>query len=130
MAQAPRPGVGKRADAAAQAQKVMTITVKRPIHHEGRQVDETHTVAPGNLPMRERIICRKATGLPLSAFWAEDRIDVDSLVVLWWLARRMNGEATLTFDAAADEWPTDLDVENELEITVDDPDAEADDPEA
>lgn len=130
MATAPRPGVGARNDAVTAAQTVMTITIKRPIFHDGRPVAETHTIAPGNLPMRERLICRKATGLPLSAFWAEDRIDLDSLVVLWWLARRLNGEATLTFDQAAADWPNDLDPETDLDISIDTPGEDTDDPEA
>lgn len=129
MATAPRPGVSGRATQQTADQTVMTITIKRPIYHDQRLVADTHTIAPGNLPMRERVICRKATGLPLAAFWAEDRIDVDSLMVLWWLARRMNGESTLTFDQAADQWPTDLDGD-EIDVTTNDPDPEADDPEA
>jgi hypothetical protein len=129
MAQAPRPGVSTREDQLEADQTVMTIRINRPIFHGDRQVAESHTIAPGNVPMRERIICRKATGLPLAAFWAEDLIDIDSLMVLWWLARRLNGEATLTFDQAAEQWPGDLSAD-ELDVTMGEPDAEADDPEA
>jgi len=46
------------------------------------------------------------------------------------MARRMNGEATLTFDQAIADWPDDLDIETELEIYEGEPDDEADDPEA
>lgn len=129
MAKAPRPGVSARKEQQDAESQVMTITITRPIFHGARQVEQSHTIAPGNVPMRERIICRKATGLPLAAFWVEDRIDVDSLMVLWWLARRLNGEATLTFDQAAEQWPTDLDAD-EIDVTVAEPDPEADDPEA
>ena len=129
MAAAPRPGVAKREAQTEADQQVMTLTIKRPIFHGDRQVDESHTIALGLLPMRERIICRKATGLPFSAFWAEDRIDLDSLVVLWWLARRMNGEATLTFDQAADQFPTDLSAD-EIDVQVGEPGEDAYDPEA
>ena len=94
-------------------------------------VENADNAMAANLPMRERIICRKATGLPLTAFWAsEEQIDLDSIVVLWWMARRMNGEATLTFDQAIADWPDDLDIETELEIYEGEPDDEADDPEA
>lgn len=131
MAQAPRPGVSARADDVAAAQQVITLTIHRPIHTaDGRLVDETHRLAINNIPIRERVICRKATGLPLAAYWSgEDRIDLDSVVVLWWIARRMNGEATLTFDQAADQFPLDLGID-EIDMAIDAPDAEDDDPEA
>lgn len=130
MAKAPRPGVSTRADELEAAQTVMTLVVKRPITTEsGRLIPERHAIAINNVPMRERIICRKATGLPLAAFWAEDRIDVDSIMVLWWMARRLNGEAALTFDQAAEQWPMDLS-EDDLDIELDEPDDEDDSPEA
>ena len=40
----------------------------------------------------------KDTGLPLEAFTeGETAMGMDSIVVLWWLARRMNGEALLPY---------------------------------
>lgn len=129
MAAAPRPGVSKREAQTEADQQVMTITIKRPIRHGDRLVAESHRIAPGLVSMRERMICRKATGLPFEAFWVEDRIGLDSLMVLWWLARRANGEATLTYDQAADEFPVDLQAD-ELDVSMDVPDDEADDPEA
>lgn len=131
MAKAPRPGASDRADELETAQQVITITIKRPIHTaDGRLVDPTHTLAINNIPIRERVICRKATGLPMAAYWSgEDRIDLDSVVVLWWLARRMNGEITLTWDQACEQFPLDLGLD-EIEMEIDAPDDEADDPEA
>lgn len=131
MATAPRPGVSKRAEELAESQQLITIEIRRDLTHQGRPIERVHRIGIANLPMRERIICRKATGLPLTAFWAsEEQIDLDSIVVLWWMARRMNGEATLTFDQAIADWPDDLDIETELEIYEGEPDDEADDPEA
>lgn len=131
MAQAPRPGVSARADELEAAQQVITITIKRPITTaDGRLVDESHTLAINNIPIRERVICRKATGLPMAAYWSgEDRIDLDSVVVLWWIARRMNGEATLTWDQACEQFPLDLGID-EIDMDMSGPDDEADDPEA
>lgn len=130
MAKAPRPGVSKREDELEAAQQVMTLTIKRPIvNDKGRTIPETHRIAINNIPMRERIICRKATGLPLAAFWSEDRIDLDSIMVLWWMARRLEGEAALTFDQAAGQWPMDLE-EGDLDIELGEPDDEDDSPEA
>lgn len=133
MATAPRPGVTTREQQLAEAQTLITIKILRPLTTaKGRLIPDTHRIGIMNIPLRERLICRKATGLPISAFWAgEDAVDLDSLVVLWWMARRLAGEVTLTVDQAADEWPDDLDVSTELEVTVDGPDSddEVDDPE-
>lgn len=129
-AKAPRPGATERAEATAAATKTLVITIKRPIvvgkNQNRRELPEVHTLAPSLIPMRERIICRKATGLPFSAFWSEDRVDIDSMVVLWWMARRAHGEVTLTFDDAAEQWPADLDPD-ELDFTVDDGEGDEDD---
>lgn len=131
MAKAPRPGVSTREAELDEAQQIMQLKVLRPIvTKSGRTIPETHSIGINNIPMRERIICRKATGLPLAAFWSEDRIDVDSIMVLWWMARRLNGEAALTFDQAAEDWPLDL-TEDELDIELGEPtDEDGDDPEA
>lgn len=134
-AQAPRPkkgGYEAAAEADAAAQQILTITITREVTvgKHGRVLPESHTLAVGIMPMRERIICRKATGLPFEAYWSTaDAIAIDSVMVLWWLARRANGEATLTFDAAAAEWPADL-LPEEIDVDVNEPDPEADDPEA
>lgn len=135
MARAPRPGVSRREEERDESQQMVTITIKRDLvtGKDKRIIPQSYDIAIGNVPMRERIICRKATGLPLTAFWAEDRIDIDSVMVLWWMARRLNGEATLTFDQAAADWPEDLDLESELDLEMDDgedsEDAEDDSPE-
>ena len=134
MAKAPRPGVSKREGELTEAQQIMNLKVLRPIAtSSGRIIPESHSIGINNIPMRERIICRKATGLPLAAFWSEDRIDIDSIMVLWWMARRLNGEAALTFEQAAEDWPLDLS-EDELDIDLGDPDdptdQDGDDPES
>ena len=119
MATAPTPGVGARTEANA-SKLVLTITVHRPIMHAGRQIPDSHEIAPALIPIRERTICRKATGLPPAAYYgSEDAMDIDSMAVLWWLARRANGEATLTWQQAEAEWPLDL-TPDELAVEVDD----------
>lgn len=96
MASAPTPGVSRRAEAIDAAKQIMRITIR----------GETRDVAIGNLPMRIKNRVRKqCDGLPLSAFWAgEAVIDEDSLKVLWWVARMVNGENALTLQAVDDEW--------------------------
>lgn len=119
MATAPTPGVGRRQEETADDQIVLTITVKRPIKtRKGRLVPETHTIVPALIPIREQTICRKATGLPPTAFFDEHAIAMDSLFIMWWMARRLSGDAWLTYSQAEKEWPLDLDAEEELEVEI------------
>jgi hypothetical protein len=86
------------------ARQIMTITIAG---------FPTVTLAPNNIPMSEKLIVRKATGLPFEAFLAdEDKIGADSVAVMWWLARRANGEPMLTWKQASEDWPTDLKAED------------------
>lgn len=125
MAKAPTPGVGKRAAATSAAQRTMTITVR----------EESHTIAPFNLTLDERLAVRKATGMPFEAFMGEiepagaTKVGLDTIQILWWLARRSSGESGLTFDTAMNQWPDDLEF-TEFAVVLNEPDAEADDPEA
>lgn len=119
MAQAPRPGVGARNAAADAAQKVMTITLR----------GESKRLAIGNVPISERLVVRKATGLPFEAFLGDDKIGLDSIMVLWWLARRGEGETFLTLEQASADFPADLE-SDDLNVEIDEPDPKADDPEA
>jgi hypothetical protein len=118
MAEAPRPGIGRRTRAAEEAQKVLTITLR----------GEAFQLAIGSLPIREKLAVRAQTGMPIEAFVGkEDRIGEDSIVVLWWLARRAAGEPTLSFETASGDWPSDLGIED-VSFSVDSPNG--DDPEA
>lgn len=122
MATAPKPGVGKRKEAAVAAQSMLNITY----------AGEQYTLAWQNVPMGERLAVRKATGMPLEALTNQlsatgvNQIGEDSLCVLWWLMRRAAGELTLDFDEALATW--DVTKVDDLTVTVDD-DAKGDDPE-
>ena len=95
-----------------------------------RTLPETHTLAVNLLTVADKLAVRKATGLPFEAFWGESSIGEDSLVVLWWLARRKSGgEALLSFADASTQWPSGLDADD-FELSVGPADPEADDPEA
>lgn len=119
MAQAPRPGVSRRDEETKAAQAVMALRIK----------DETRTLAIGSIPLQERLICRRVTGLPVNAFIGQNQFDIDSLQVIWWLAGRAAGDPFLTLDKVVDEWPDDL-TPDDFELSVDEPDDGADDPEA
>lgn len=121
MAKAPRPGVGKRADEVKAAKVV----------HKLRIGDETRTIALMNVPMKERLIVRKATGFPLESFLAGE-IGIDSLMVIWWLAGRAAGDPFLTLEQVEREWPEEFDEGSFelLEVTADDPDEDGDDPQS
>lgn len=118
MAEAPTPGVSRRREQREAAQQIMVLTIK----------GEEFRLAVGNLPMNEKLVLRRATGLPIEAFVGNRySIGEDSVIVLWWLARRAGGEATLSFGDAVAQWPVGLTGED-FEIEVEDP--EGDDPEA
>lgn len=109
MASAPTPGgpgTSSNEEAVDMARKIMRMTVK----------DESRTLALGNIPTKERIVVRQATGLPIEAFVGDgNKIGEDSLIVMWWLAGRAAGNAFLTFEQADAAWPRPL---TEGDITV------------
>lgn len=81
---------------------------------------------PAQLPIGEKFAVRTATGIPYGQYFVS--FDEDSLCVLWWLARRHNGESRLAWPQHLAEWPEDLTAEDlELEEVTDD-DAATDDP--
>ncbi len=106
MANAPTPG-SRAADEAVRL--FLRIRIK----------DRTLDLVP-TLTMKERFVVRAATGgLPLEAFLpqqTEREFGEDSLFVLWWVARRQNGEPNLAFAQADTEWPNDLD-EGDVDVT-------------
>lgn len=120
MATAPRPGTGRRRQATQQAQRVLRITVS----------GETYAFCPDNIPFAEQIAVRKACGgLPFSAFWGgELTVGVDSLQIMFWLARRASGEPNLQLQTILDEWPDTLDPAD-FEVVLEEPDETDDDPE-
>ena len=125
MATAPAPGAGKRAEAIESARRLMTITVRG---------HDPVTIAPGNVPFKERLLVRKATGLPYDAFMGDgDRIGLDSVQVLWWLGRRAAGEVLLTLNHALADFELlgDLDEldEDAVQVDISDWTGDASDPE-
>lgn len=114
MAKAPKPGSagttsGK--EKAREARRSLRLTIK----------GETREFCPGAMTLQERLVVRKATGLPLEAFLGGTSFGVDSLMVVWWLAARQAGEAGLTLKRVEEAWPDELE-EGDVEFEEVDPD--------
>lgn len=113
MPTAPTPG-RVQADAAARVRVRMTIG------------DKTLEVQPSALSLDEKFVIRNATGLPIEAFFTEGQntIGEDSLAVLWWVARRANGEPHLPWNQFKQQWVFDPD-SFDIEEVIDDDEDEA-----
>lgn len=76
-------------------------------------------------PGDERL-AREACGVPVSRVFTDGYVQgADTVLMLWWIARRKNGEPSLTYEQVEAECPTLADI-GRLEITITTPD---DDPE-
>ncbi|MCP4080782.1 MAG: hypothetical protein GY743_11100, partial [Planctomycetaceae bacterium] len=65
---------------------------------------------------RDDLECRKATGFPVSEFFAGVRsIGSDGVLVLWWAAGRKDGLVE-SYDRLIDEYPTFTAVRDGFEI--------------
>jgi hypothetical protein len=125
VAEAPKPGVGKRKEAAKAAAQILILK------YDG----EKYPLALWNLPMNERRAIRKESGLPFEEWFigtdaGGNVIDVtgeDSFGIFYWLARRANGEPGLHLADVDAVWDVKkfqgIDVEGDVEPTGDDPEA-------
>lgn len=134
MQPAIRPSEEARTEELDEAsEKIITITIRREIQvgkgDRARALPESHTLAVNLLTMLDKLAVRKATGLPWEAFWGNETIGEDSLLVLWWLARRKNGEAVLSFQEASAQWPADLSADD-FDLHIGPVEDDATDPEA
>lgn len=116
---APRPGVTSRQEAAAAAMQILVICIG----------GDEWRLAWRNVPFAERMLVRKWTGLPLSAFTGsagQDTIDQDSLALLWCLARRAEGEKSLVFnETLVEAWEQRLaEADGNLDVKVEFPDGD------
>lgn len=102
MATAPRPGAIERAQA---AQRGFKITVD----------GESLTLRLGDLGPADRMACRAETGIPLGDFLGE-AFESDSIVILWWLARRKHGAPRLKLANVLADFSSDLDLAERVSI--------------
>lgn len=107
MAKAPRPGKAKGDE--------------KPQFMRLRLKDETLEVSLA-VSLQEAFVIRNATGgLSMESLMAS--FGMDSFAVLWFMARRQNGEPRLAWATFVSDWPTDLG-EDDIDIDVVDLDAE------
>jgi len=123
MAKAPTPGSAGTTggnEMAASASMKITITVR----------GESHSLRPNSIPISERAAVRRATGSPLELFLADTEgnaaVGLDTIMVLWWLAKR-GTDPLLTLARVEAEWPADL-TPDDIDVTIDDGEPEYDDP--
>ncbi|MCP3937007.1 MAG: hypothetical protein GY708_16745 [Actinomycetia bacterium] len=89
------------------------VTIQRIRH--GLDPEE-RTLRFDELGPRDDLECRKATGFPVSEFFAGVRsIGSDGVLVLWWAAGRKAGFVE-SYDRLVDEYPTFTAVANGFEI--------------
>jgi hypothetical protein len=113
LATAPTPGLGRRAEMSAAAKRILVIKLSWS--------GDTYRLAVNNVPLDHRMAVRKATGLSLTAFiGGEDAIDLDSIAVLVWVARRVAGEASLSWRQFQRTWPAEI-AEGDIEVWAEDP---------
>ncbi len=87
---------------------------------------ETRTLTFEELGPRDDIECRKATGFPVSEFFAGGRtLGTDGVLAIWWAAGRKAGVSE-TYDRLLDEYPTFQSVADGFEVEA----VEEDSPEA
>lgn len=118
QAKAPKPGQRRQDEAQAASVLTMNVTVK----------GDTLSFCPNALPFKVQTAVRKASGgLPWTAFWnGENAVGEDSLMVMWYVARLVNGE-NVTMDKVEREWFALGDGDFDFTITEpDDVDPESD----
>lgn len=59
-----------------------------------------------DLGPNDDLIARKETGLPVTPFFEEERFGMDSLMMMYWMARRKSGEPKLRYAQVIEEFPT------------------------
>lgn len=102
MAKAPTPGSARVKRARDEARTGLAARMRITVG------DESRTLHLADLGPRDAIECRKATGMPYTAFLQD--LSSDSFVVLWWLAERHDGQPNLPFQRVLDGWPSDAEL--------------------
>ena len=93
MAKAPRPGTVREIETDAQVEAELSKRIRVTCAAENK----THELEFGDLGPREDRISMQQTGYPVSAFFDADRLSALSVLVIWWVMLRRNGQPNLQF---------------------------------
>lgn len=97
MATAPEPGARRRADQTAEFKRAgLKITL----------AGETRELYLAALGPADDLVARREVGFPISPFVERGTFGADSVLVLWWMARRKNGEPGLRFADVLEQFPS------------------------
>ncbi len=111
MATAPKPGARKKAEA-------QRVALKITLNGESRQLHMSDLGPAGDR------VSRAQTGFPVMPYFNGERFGSDSILVLWWMARRKAGEPDLRYDEVEKEFPTYADLEDvEIHEVIEDDDS-------
>jgi hypothetical protein len=93
MAKAPRPGTVREIETDAQVEAELSKRIRVTCAAENK----TYELEFGDLGPREDRISMQQTGYPVSAFFDADRLSALSVLVIWWVMLRRNGQPNLQF---------------------------------
>ncbi len=91
MAKAPTPGVGRRMAISDETAKALDVKFTITCAAEGRTLE----LSLGDLGPRDDLITKRETGYPVTGFFGFEQVTSLSVLILWWTARRHNGEPNL-----------------------------------
>jgi hypothetical protein len=112
MATAPKPGARKREEA---KRATLRIALK----------GETRELHMSDLGPGDDRVSRAQTGFPVMPYFNGERFGADSILVLWWMARRKSGEPDLRYAEVEAEFPSYDDLEGvEIEEVSEEPSPE------
>jgi len=110
MARAPRPGSTPNATKAKRKDSSQRQALK--IHFDG----EDYVLDFADIGPQDDLMCRRATGLPISPFLEEETFSADSIAVMVWVAMRKGGHPVLKWSRfSSDIFPKMLDLPEWLE---------------
>lgn len=99
MAQAPTPGVGRREDSASSNRRFVKITLQ----------GETKVLAMHLVPLSEKMAVLRETHMSFDKLVGDDNKTGEiSVAVMWWLARRAEGDRSLSWSQVMESWPVGL----------------------
>lgn len=91
-ASAPSPSQVERSRGRSRFDRTFKLTLTEP----GKE-RRTLELAAADLGPRDDRISRQQAGFPVEQFILAEKLGADSVVIMWWMARRHNGEPNLSY---------------------------------